>query len=671
MGDRLKAGTPAYIAFLTYGEASLACRVIWLLSGGPNTAAIDVRSPASAALLKSFAHLVCVTKPWLDTLSVEQIHLAALLFAPEIYGGGSTDPERTVIEKIAHFLEFELARGLEVGPLFNAAFYRKQAASRGLTLDDATSPLVHFLQHGVAQRIIPTEVFDEQAYLLANPDLKSYPDWLFLHFVRDGLYEGRTYTAQPMIAIAPDFTLTPVEGARRKLLTRISSDISADSVLPPGLQKTVHAQRSAVGLLSSKLFGDIMARAQAIEPGVGERLEPRGLLLPPLHDGIASKFQALRMRLARNSYDHVICIPWLRSGGADLVSGFLCHGLRELFPQQSMLLLRTDQPHFERADWLPAGIDVLDMSDVTRSVPAVEAERLLFALLRGLRPRSVYNVNSRLCWMFMRRFGHRVPADTKLFAYLFCWDQTATGVRVGYPTEFFPDTHGCLTALFTDTRYLKNELIRTYALPPEVSDRIVAIASPSKTPSITTTMAERGVETAPARAAPLFLWGGRLDLQKRFDLLVAIARRMPNCEFRCWGTAMLDAAPDLSLLPANVAMMGSFKNLTDLPLGESDGWIFTSAWEGLPTTIIELGKLGMPIVASAVGGVPEIIDASTGWLVDPFDSVDGFVTALRTLLDKPQERISRARTLQKRVCSRHTMEAYKATLAQAIVAEPT
>ena len=43
------------------------------------------------------------------------------------------------------------------------------------------------------------------------------------------------------------------------------------------------------------------------------------------------------------------------------------------------------------------------------------------------------------------------------------------------------------------------------------------------------------------------------------------------------------------------------------------------------TTIIELGVLGMPIVASAVGGIPELVDETTGWLVDPFDDVDQFV----------------------------------------------
>ncbi len=313
------------------------------------------------------------------------------------------------------------------------------------------------------------------------------------------------------------------------------------------------------------------------------------------------------------------------------------------------------------------------MSDIRDRCTQEQAERLLFTLLRGLQPLSVFNVNSRLCWETMRRYGARM-GPAQLFAYLFCWDQTETGLRVGYPSEFFQSTQAHLAGLLTDTRYLKDELTRMYALPEEVGARIVALNTPARSVGGAlddgATMAERGAASAGQRARPLFLWGGRLDFQKRFDLVVDIARRMPDCDFRCWGVAMLDLPPDLSALPGNIAMMGRFTQLTDLPLGESDGWLFTSAWEGMPTTIIELGAMGMPIIASAVGGVPELLDAGTGWLVDPFDDVDGFVASLREMARNPAERSARGRALQGRVRRNYTMAGYKAALAQLITPQP-
>ena len=157
-----------------------------------------------------------------------------------------------------------------------------------------------------------------------------------------------------------------------------------------------------------------------------------------------------------------------------------------------------------------------------------------------------------------------------------------------------------------------------------------------------------------------------MDLQKRFDLLIKIARGMPDCDFHCWGAAMLDRSPSLAGLPSNIRMMGSFKHLTDLPLGECEGWIFTSAWEGMPTTIIELGMLGMPLVASAVGGIPELINTTTGWTVSPFDDVERFMICLREMIASPEERCVRARELRIRTQERHNMRAYKAALARVL-----
>jgi glycosyltransferase involved in cell wall biosynthesis len=424
-----------------------------------------------------------------------------------------------------------------------------------------------------------------------------------------------------------------------------------------------------MSVLTSDAFAKTVRRAQAIDPAIGDTDKVHDILVPPYHDPLWNRLTALQARLRRHHYDHIVCVPWLRSGGADLVSGYLTHALPQIFPGESVLFLRIDQPNFDRPDWLASDVEVLDISDVVLLSKPAEAEQLLFTLIRGMRPRGVYNVNSRLCWRVMRRFGKRVGDDIKLFAYLFCWDQTANGVRVGYPSEFYSDTQACLTALLTDTKYLKDELIRTYALPQDIASRIIPIASPTHAIVPAVTMAQMGAETAYARARPLFLWGGRIDRQKRFDLVLKIARRMPHCDFKCWGMAMLDAAPDLSTLPENVFMMGTFAHFTDLPLAESDGWVFTSAWEGMPTTIIELGILGMPIVASAVGGIPELIDDTTGWLVDPFDSVEGFVDCLNDMIQRPSERMKRAMQLQTRTAARHSMQTYCNTLAPVLLGE--
>jgi glycosyltransferase involved in cell wall biosynthesis len=58
----------------------------------------------------------------------------------------------------------------------------------------------------------------------------------------------------------------------------------------------------------------------------------------------------------------------------------------------------------------------------------------------------------------------------------------------------------------------------------------------------------------------------------------------------------------------------------DVPelLSASDLFVLTSRWEGLPRSIIEAMRAGLPVVASAVGGVGELVeDGRTGFLLDP------------------------------------------------------
>jgi glycosyltransferase involved in cell wall biosynthesis len=79
----------------------------------------------------------------------------------------------------------------------------------------------------------------------------------------------------------------------------------------------------------------------------------------------------------------------------------------------------------------------------------------------------------------------------------------------------------------------------------------------------------------------------------------------------------------------------------DLPsvYAASDVYILTTwGWEGLPLTVLEAMTAGLPVVATAAGGVPEaVVDGETGLLVTRRD-VYGLAGALRTLVEHPAQR---------------------------------
>ncbi len=71
-------------------------------------------------------------------------------------------------------------------------------------------------------------------------------------------------------------------------------------------------------------------------------------------------------------------------------------------------------------------------------------------------------------------------------------------------------------------------------------------------------------------------------------------------------------------------------------LSRMDILVLPSLWEGLGVTILEAMALGKPVVATRVGGIPEVVgDGETGLLV-PSDDEEALASALHKLLSDPE-----------------------------------
>jgi len=72
-------------------------------------------------------------------------------------------------------------------------------------------------------------------------------------------------------------------------------------------------------------------------------------------------------------------------------------------------------------------------------------------------------------------------------------------------------------------------------------------------------------------------------------------------------------------------------------MSAADGYLLSSEWEGLPMVLLEAAATSLPIVATDVGGVREIVEHGVTGFVAPAGDPGALATAMRTLMGLPSE----------------------------------
>lgn len=128
---------------------------------------------------------------------------------------------------------------------------------------------------------------------------------------------------------------------------------------------------------------------------------------------------------------------------------------------------------------------------------------------------------------------------------------------------------------------------------------------------------------------PIVLAAGRLSPEKGFSILVDAAgrvlKRVPNARFVLFGEGA--ERPRLESRIAQIGLSGVFRlagfcNDLDALIPWADVIALPSFTEGLPNIALEAAAAGVPVVATAVGGTPEVVaDGVSGYLVPAGDDI--------------------------------------------------
>jgi glycosyltransferase involved in cell wall biosynthesis len=170
------------------------------------------------------------------------------------------------------------------------------------------------------------------------------------------------------------------------------------------------------------------------------------------------------------------------------------------------------------------------------------------------------------------------------------------------------------------------------------------------------------------------LYVGRLSAEKGIAALVRIWDRLgQNIPLRVVGSGPLETLA--ASAPANVEWLGwqSHDQVLET-MKDASFLVFPTEWyEGFPMVLLEAMATGLPVIASRLGSVPEILDnGTTGMLISPKDS-EQWLQALRWAICHPDELLLMGQRGRRMFESRYTsdlgyrqlMEIYRQTIDQA------
>ncbi len=228
---------------------------------------------------------------------------------------------------------------------------------------------------------------------------------------------------------------------------------------------------------------------------------------------------------------------------------------------------------------------------------------------------------------------------------------------------------GCLTAwladlVLTPSRATAAEVGRDYrvdaieVLPNVTGGREVAPAAPSGEPP------------------GYFLFVGRLRIRKGVEVLLeALASQADGAG----GPRLLVAGdgehgPYLRALAARLELGPRARFLGRRSAAEVRGLlagsralVVPSIYEGMPLVILEAMAAGVPVIASGVSGIPEVVvDGETGWLVPP-ERPDDLARALGAAHADPQEAARRGAAGRRRVDALYRPEAAAAAWIESVL----
>jgi glycosyltransferase involved in cell wall biosynthesis/GNAT superfamily N-acetyltransferase len=203
-------------------------------------------------------------------------------------------------------------------------------------------------------------------------------------------------------------------------------------------------------------------------------------------------------------------------------------------------------------------------------------------------------------------------------------------------------TNGADAATYTVTEEVRASLRGSAGARAEVLVHGIDIDATARRPSGERAAVRRELGLEPDE--PVVVTVANLRKQKDYDTLLTAARLLVDrgVRFRLVAVGQGPLEKEVArrrdeLALADHVILAGFRPDAVAVMAACDVFVLASAWEGLPVAVMEATALGIPIVATRVGGVAEQLGAGQAVLVPPRDPA-ALADALEGVLADPRWR---------------------------------
>lgn len=393
----------------------------------------------------------------------------------------------------------------------------------------------------------------------------------------------------------------------------------------------------------------------------------------PKHTGYSDILLFVLNQL-ENKSKSIVFVPWIGIGGADLVSLNYLRALNasdKFFDSTSAIATYT--PSKTKRELIPEGLNFIQMPEQFRGLSPEMQRRLIAQIFIQAQPELALSINCFDVTNSLQLFSKQITSVTNLYLSLFAFDKIGAGYPVNPITDdsqrnFLSDIQG----IITDNKVTQKQVIEMLGLTDEfvqVHDQPAFVNTPSLREYTAAHDDWEFSEEYPFR----LIWPHRIDKEKRPEVLVEIASLCRNkqipIEITIFGQKVLSGEDDQlfhKFREVGIIYAGPYSGgIKSLPLRDFHAMLLTSESEGMPLAVVQAMLLGMPVISTAVGGIPDLIsDSESGMLTNGPDDIEGFVTAIVKLMESRELRRNIIRNAYEAAQNKHSWESFKKLIDQ-------